>query len=69
MDGRLKMQDTTMERPKLFVSGMPNYMFIINKAIEVAKANDMDYKTITAELMEAGALNGRKILGKYFEVV
>jgi hypothetical protein len=64
-----KMQNCTMERPKLFMTGFPNYLFIIQKASELAKQHGMDYQAIRSEALQAGPIEGKKVLAKYFEVV
>lgn len=69
MDSGLKLQDCTLERPKLFVTGMPHYLAAVIMAVKVAKENGMDSEKIRTECMEAGALRGKEVLKRYFEVI
>jgi hypothetical protein len=64
-----KLQNSTIERPKLFMTGFPNYLFIIQKAAELAKAHNMDYIAIRNEALQVGPIEGREVLAKYFEIV
>lgn len=64
-----KMQDSLMERPKLFVSGCPNFMAVIVVAVKLAKEYGMDADKIRSECMEAGGVGGRAVLKRYFEVI
>lgn len=62
-------ENSMIEKPKLFVTGFPNYLFICTKAGEIAKQHGMDYVTIRQEALQAGPVEGKKVLARYFEVV
>jgi hypothetical protein len=71
-DDRLldRMQNSTVEKPKLFVTGLPNMLMVLIKAKDVAEQYGMDFRTIHKEYQAAvDTGQHQEVLKKYFEVI
>ena len=55
-------------KSKLHVTGLP-FMFVVKKALALAKENGIDHDELRKKLFIAGAAHGVDVLREYFEVV
>jgi hypothetical protein len=63
-------ENTMIEKPKLFITGVISYMAIMHQAVRVAKTSNMDWVTMLQDVQTSGEVEDRKRkLAQYFEII
>jgi hypothetical protein len=67
------LENRMIEKPRLCINHVVardgGFLFALTVASQVARQHNMNWDKIRAEALEAGAVEGRKVLDRYFTVI